>query len=104
MTVHGHALAAVEQAVAAGADGVEHCACLTESGLRVTAEVVEALARRQVAVCPTLGAFADAVIVGSALVAAAERGGSGRGARAGRRAGRRRAPGRGAPAGVTQPA
>ena len=57
VTVHGHALAAVEQAVAAGADGVEHCACLTESGLGVTAEVVEALARRQVAVCPTLGAL-----------------------------------------------
>ena len=57
VTAHSHALAGVEQALAAGADGIEHCTCLTASGVRATDEVVEALARRQVAVCPTLGAL-----------------------------------------------
>ncbi|MGY1725713.1 amidohydrolase family protein [Geodermatophilus sp. SYSU D01062] len=55
VTVHAHALAAVEQALAAGSDGVEHCTCLTPDGLRPPPEVLAALVRRQVVVCPTLG-------------------------------------------------
>jgi imidazolonepropionase-like amidohydrolase len=31
VTVHAHGLPAVEQAIEAGADGIEHCACLTPS-------------------------------------------------------------------------
>ena len=57
VTVHTHALVAVEQAVAAGADGIEHGGCLTESGFGATDDVIEALARREIAVCPTLGAL-----------------------------------------------
>jgi imidazolonepropionase-like amidohydrolase len=55
VTAHAHALVAVEQALAAGIDGIEHGGCLTESGPRPTPAVVEALARQRVAVCPTLG-------------------------------------------------
>ena len=34
ITAHAHSLAAVEQAVDAGADSIEHCSCLTEKGFR----------------------------------------------------------------------
>jgi imidazolonepropionase-like amidohydrolase len=55
VTAHTHALTGVEQARAAGTDGIERCGCLTESGRQITPDVVEALARQRVAVCPTLG-------------------------------------------------
>jgi imidazolonepropionase-like amidohydrolase len=55
VTAHGHALAAIEQAVAAGVDGVEHFSCLTADEVVVPQELVEELARRGVFVCPTIG-------------------------------------------------
>jgi imidazolonepropionase-like amidohydrolase len=55
VTAHAHALSAVEQALAVGTDGIEHCTCATAAGPRTSEAVVEALARQRVAVCPTLG-------------------------------------------------
>lgn len=61
VTVHAHALAAVEQALDAGADGIEHCSCLTADGVRTTDELLERLARQGTTVCPTLGKTAEGV-------------------------------------------
>jgi len=55
VTVHAHALPAVLQAVDAGADGIEHCSCLTEDGVDLAAALLERLAANRVTVCPTLG-------------------------------------------------
>lgn len=60
-TAHAHGLPAIEQALEAGVDGIEHCTCLTESGVEMSDALLEALAVRQVAVCPTLGITEDAV-------------------------------------------
>lgn len=56
VTAHAHGLPAVEQALAAGVDAMEHCSCLTEDGVRVTDEVLEALVERQLPVGAALGA------------------------------------------------
>ena len=40
ITAHAHSLAAVEQAVDAGADSIEHCSCLTEKGSVLSEELV----------------------------------------------------------------
>ncbi|MFK4118913.1 amidohydrolase family protein [Streptomyces longwoodensis] len=61
VTVHAHALAAVEQALDAGADGIEHCTCLTAAGVVITDGLVERLVRQGVRVCPTLGTTPQAV-------------------------------------------
>jgi imidazolonepropionase-like amidohydrolase len=46
----------VEQAVAVGVDGIEHCSCVTDRGFgQVSDETVTALARSRIAVCPTIG-------------------------------------------------
>jgi imidazolonepropionase-like amidohydrolase len=50
VTAHAHGLPAVEQALAAGVDAMEHCSCLTEDGVRVTDEVLETLVKRQIPV------------------------------------------------------
>jgi imidazolonepropionase-like amidohydrolase len=55
VTAHAHGLPAVEQAVAAGVDGIEHGSCLTPSGIRQPDRLLGALATRRIAVCPTLG-------------------------------------------------
>lgn len=55
VTAHAHGLPAVIQAADAGADGIEHCTCLTERGIRQPAELLERLAANQTIVCPTLG-------------------------------------------------
>ena len=55
VTAHAHALAAVEQALSAGVDGIEHCTCMTPTGAGAPPELAERLAAAQVAVCPTLG-------------------------------------------------
>lgn len=55
VTVHAHALAAVEQALDAGADGIEHCSCVTTEGVVITDDLLGRLARLGVTVCPTLG-------------------------------------------------
>src|SRR6266536_34129 len=60
VTAHAHGLPAVRQAISAGVDGIEHCSCLTASGMEVSDELLEALAARQIQVCPTLGKTGDA--------------------------------------------
>jgi imidazolonepropionase-like amidohydrolase len=61
VTAHAHGLPAVEQAVESGVDGIEHCSCLTESGIEMSDRLLESLAVQRIAVCPTLGKTADAV-------------------------------------------
>jgi len=56
VTAHAHGTPAVEQAVAAGVDGIEHCSCITPGGFgQVSDMTVSALADSRIAVCPTLG-------------------------------------------------
>ena len=55
VTAHAHGLPAVEQAVDAEVDGIEHCTCLTLSGIQMPDRLLERLACRGTVVCPTLG-------------------------------------------------
>ncbi|SES72399.1 amidohydrolase family protein [Geodermatophilus poikilotrophus] len=55
VTAHAHGLAAVERGVAAGVDGIEHCSCLTGSGVHLPAGLGAALAAARIDVCPTVG-------------------------------------------------
>ncbi|SDN72634.1 amidohydrolase family protein [Geodermatophilus sp. DSM 45219] len=55
VTAHAHGLAAVERSVAAGVDGIEHCSCLTGSGVHLPAGLGAALAAAGIDVCPTVG-------------------------------------------------
>ncbi|WP_100498550.1 amidohydrolase family protein [Geodermatophilus chilensis] len=55
VTAHAHGLAAVERSVAAGVDGIEHCSCLTGSGIHLSAELGAALVAARIDVCPTVG-------------------------------------------------
>jgi imidazolonepropionase-like amidohydrolase len=55
VTAHAHSLAAAQRAVAAGVDGIEHLSCLTDRGMYVPDDLVEALAEADIAVCHTLG-------------------------------------------------
>jgi imidazolonepropionase-like amidohydrolase len=52
---HAHGLPAVEQSIEAGVDGIEHCTCMTDSGINLSDRLLESLAASQIAVCPTLG-------------------------------------------------
>jgi imidazolonepropionase-like amidohydrolase len=57
ITAHAHGTPAVEQAIAVGVDGIEHCSCVTDRGFgQASDETVAALARSGIAVCPTIGA------------------------------------------------
>ncbi|GLZ33017.1 hypothetical protein Lesp02_52050 [Lentzea sp. NBRC 105346] len=62
VTAHAHGLSAVEQAVAAGVDGIEHCTCLTSTGIKLPGEVLDAIAKKGIAVCPTLGRVDGGVV------------------------------------------
>lgn len=62
VTAHAHALTAVEQAVEAGVDGIEHCSCLTASGIEISEDLLRRLRERAIVVCPTLGKAPDAVL------------------------------------------
>jgi imidazolonepropionase-like amidohydrolase len=62
VTAHAHALAAVEQSVAAGVDGIEHCSCMTEGGMRTPVELAQRIAAAGIVVCPTLGADVQAAL------------------------------------------
>ena len=56
VTAHAHGTPAVEQAIAVGVDGIEHCSCVTDRGIgQVSEATVAALARSQIAVYPTIG-------------------------------------------------
>jgi imidazolonepropionase-like amidohydrolase len=50
VTAHAHGLPAVEEAVDAGVDGVEHCSCLTDTGMVVPDRLIAAMANHGVAV------------------------------------------------------
>jgi imidazolonepropionase-like amidohydrolase len=55
VTAHAHGLPAVHMAMAAGADGIEHCSFLTDKGISQSEEDLARLAQAGTAVCPTLG-------------------------------------------------
>lgn len=55
VTAHAHSLTAVQRAVAAGVDGIEHCTCLSGGAMIVPVELMDALAEADIAVCHTLG-------------------------------------------------
>lgn len=55
VTAHAHSLASVQRAVAAGVDGIEHLSCLTDRGMHVPDDLMDALAEAEIAVCHTLG-------------------------------------------------
>ncbi|WP_330467850.1 amidohydrolase family protein [Micromonospora zamorensis] len=74
VTVHAHALNAVEQAMRVGVDGIEHCTCVTAAGAHVPDEVADRLAASGVAVCATLGTD-PAVVTPPEVVAMAARAG-----------------------------
>jgi imidazolonepropionase-like amidohydrolase len=61
VTAHAHALAAVERALDAGVDGIEHCTCLTADGVRTPDALLDRLAARGIPVCPTIGLVPGAV-------------------------------------------
>jgi imidazolonepropionase-like amidohydrolase len=61
VTAHAHARTAVEQAIEAGVDGIEHCTCLTDEGFDFSRDVMARLRARDIVVCPTLGLAIDAV-------------------------------------------
>jgi len=58
-SAHAHGLPAAEQALAAGVDGIEHCSCLTDTGVLVPDHVVTALVERQVPVGAATGSPPD---------------------------------------------
>ncbi len=55
VTAHAHGLPAVERSLAAGVDGIEHCSCMTGTGVATPPELAAGLAARGVLVCPTVG-------------------------------------------------
>ncbi|MGI5131388.1 amidohydrolase family protein [Pseudonocardia sp. CA-107938] len=55
VTAHAHALSAVEAAVAAGVDGLEHCSFLAPDGVRAPDELLATIVARRIAVSGTLG-------------------------------------------------
>ncbi|GAA3667694.1 imidazolonepropionase-like amidohydrolase [Lentzea atacamensis] len=55
VTAHAHSLTAAQRAVAAGVDGIEHLSCLTDRGMHVPDDLLDALAEADIAVCHTLG-------------------------------------------------
>ena len=51
VTAHAHGTAAVEQAIAIGVDGIEHCSRVTDRGVgQVSDEIRAALPRSQITV------------------------------------------------------
>lgn len=66
VTAHAHSLAAVRMAVAAGADGIEHCSFLSGEGLTQPGEDLARLAAAGTAVCPTLGSAGERVPLSNA--------------------------------------
>ena len=56
VTAHAHSLPAVEQAIQVGVDGMEHCSCLTPTGLVATDQVLNGLVARGIFVGGALGA------------------------------------------------
>lgn len=59
VTAHAHPITAVEQAVAAGVDGIEHCTCFTAEGFLTPPELAHRITAAGIFVCPTLGRDPD---------------------------------------------
>ena len=55
VTAHAHGLPAVQMAMAAGVEGIEHCSFLTDKGVAQSEQDLARLAEAGTAVCPTLG-------------------------------------------------
>ncbi len=55
VTAHAHPVTAVERAVDAGVDGIEHCTCFTIEGFHIPPELAQRIAESGIFVCPTLG-------------------------------------------------
>lgn len=55
VTAHAHALAAVQDAVAARVDGIEHCTCFDGERVVLPAELAEAIVARRIAIGATVG-------------------------------------------------
>jgi imidazolonepropionase-like amidohydrolase len=55
VTAHAHPTAAVENALAAGVDGIEHCSCMSASGIHAPPALAARLAASGTYVSPTLG-------------------------------------------------
>ncbi|MGI8881102.1 MAG: amidohydrolase family protein [Jatrophihabitans sp.] len=62
ITAHAHALAAVEQALRAGVDGIEHCSCLTEHGPQITDDLLDRLAASEIVVGGALGSLKEGFV------------------------------------------
>lgn len=73
VTAHAHGLPAVEQAVAAGAGGIEHGNCLTPSGHATPESLLKRLAERGIAVCPTVVARVAAATLSASELAFTQR-------------------------------
>ncbi|MET0965452.1 MAG: amidohydrolase family protein, partial [Nakamurella sp.] len=50
VTAHAHGLPAVMQAIDVGADGIEHCSCLTDKGVELSLELADRLAASKVVI------------------------------------------------------
>jgi imidazolonepropionase-like amidohydrolase len=61
VTAHAHGLPAVEQAIEARVDGIEHCSCITPHGFEMSDDLISRLRDQRIAVCPTLGVKPGAV-------------------------------------------
>lgn len=55
VTAHAHSVPSAEACLAAGTDGIEHCTCLTATGVHTPAVLIDGLAARRIRVCPTFG-------------------------------------------------
>lgn len=60
VTAHALGVEGIERAVRAGADGIEHCAWVTENGSRFDPGIAQAIAAAGVVVCPTMNAACTA--------------------------------------------
>jgi imidazolonepropionase-like amidohydrolase len=58
-TAHAHPVPAVENALAAGVDGIEHCSCMTPNGFHPPPDLLDRLAASEIYVGPTLGRVPD---------------------------------------------
>lgn len=57
VTAHAHPLTAIELALDAGVDGIEHCTGMVQGGMRMPLDLAERIAAAGVVVCPTLGSL-----------------------------------------------
>jgi imidazolonepropionase-like amidohydrolase len=62
ITAHAHGVAGIAAAVEAGVDGLEHCLFRTPGGVHAEQALIDRIAERQIAVCPTLGTLPGAAV------------------------------------------